>query len=181
MTRTLIIVAHPDLPGSRVNAALADAAGQLPDVTVHDLHAAYPDFTIDVEREQRLLREHDRVVLQFPFYWYSAPPLLKKWLDDVLEYGFAYGHAGTALAGKTLQVVTSIGGAEELYRPDGLNRFPASQLLLPFDATAHLTGMDYAEPFLVHGSRLLTDDELAGTAERYRELLTAGAELSRAA
>ncbi|MDF7639407.1 NAD(P)H-dependent oxidoreductase [Lactobacillus sp. ESL0791] len=27
--------------------------------------------------------------MQFPFYWYSCPPLLKKWEDDVLEHGWA--------------------------------------------------------------------------------------------
>ncbi|WP_396125955.1 NAD(P)H-dependent oxidoreductase [Brevibacillus laterosporus] len=25
-----------------------------------------------------------------PFYWYSSPPLLKKWLDDIFTHGWAY-------------------------------------------------------------------------------------------
>jgi len=49
------------------------------------------------------LLEHDRIVLQFPMYWYSMPPLLKKWLDDVLTYNFAYGSKGDKLKGKDLQ------------------------------------------------------------------------------
>jgi TrkA-N domain len=36
----------------------------LPDVTVHDLYALYPDFMIDARREQALLLEHDALVLQ---------------------------------------------------------------------------------------------------------------------
>lgn len=171
---TLIVLAHPDLAASRINAALADVVRAEPGVTVHDLYAAYPDFRIDIAHEQRLLLAHDRIVLQFPFYWYSAPPLLKAWLDEVLAYGFAYGSQGTALRGKVLRVATTAGGGEELYRPGGLNRFPVRDLLLPFDATAHLTGMHYAEPFVVHGVRVLTDDELAEAAARYRALVREG-------
>ncbi|MER5299069.1 NAD(P)H-dependent oxidoreductase [Streptomyces lasiicapitis] len=172
MTRTLVLLAHPTLPESRINSALVEGIRDLPGVTVHDLYAAYPDFRIDVEREQELLRTHDRVVLQFPFYWYSAPPLLKKWLDDVLEYGFAYGSTGNALHGKTLTVTATVGGAEELYRPGGLNRFPVRDLLLPFDATAHLTGMSYQPPFLVHGTRTVSGELLADHVRRYRALVT---------
>jgi glutathione-regulated potassium-efflux system ancillary protein KefG len=65
--RTLIVLAHPNLSGSRANAAMIEAVEDLDNVTVHDLYAAYPDFRIDAAREQQLIREHDRVVLQFPF------------------------------------------------------------------------------------------------------------------
>ncbi|TDD90745.1 NAD(P)H-dependent oxidoreductase [Actinomadura rubrisoli] len=171
MARTLVVLVHPDLGASRVNAALAAGVRDLSNVTVHDLYAACPDLHIDVAREKRLLEEHDRVVLQFPFYWYSAPPLLKKWLDEVLERGWAYGPGGEALHGKRLQLVTAVGGQEELYRPDGLNRFPVRDLLSPFDATANLTGMRYEEPFVIHGSAYLDERELEQQVRRYRSLL----------
>ncbi|WP_322752555.1 NAD(P)H-dependent oxidoreductase [Frankia sp. Cas3] len=105
--KTLVLLAHPNLSNSRVNAALADVARQEEHVTVHDLYAAYPDFRIDVAREQRLLLAHDSVTLQFPFQWYSTPSLLKLWLDEVLTYGWAFGEGGTALHGKTLRFAIS--------------------------------------------------------------------------
>ncbi|MEU0842256.1 NAD(P)H-dependent oxidoreductase [Streptomyces sp. NPDC005962] len=172
--RTLVVFAHPDLAASRANAALAEAARPVDGVTFHDLYAAYPDLNIDVEREQRLLLEHDRIVLQFPFYWYSAPPLLKKWLDEVFLYGFAYGTNGTSLRGKALLVATTTGGAEEMYRPGGFNRFTVVDLLKTFDATANISGMAYEEPFVVHGTLRLDDAELAVHQERYRALLASG-------
>ncbi|MFI0775113.1 NAD(P)H-dependent oxidoreductase [Streptomyces sp. NPDC021212] len=173
--RTLVVLAHPDLAASRVNAALAETARPVDGVTLHDLYAAYPDLRIDVEREQRLLLEHDRIVLQFPFYWYSAPPLLKKWLDEVFLRGFAYGSQGTALRGKALLVATTAGATEEMYRPEGVKRFPVVDLLKPFDATANITGMHYEEPFVVHGTHGLDDAALAAYQERYRALLASGA------
>ncbi|MFE5157815.1 NAD(P)H-dependent oxidoreductase [Streptomyces sp. NPDC056697] len=174
MPRTLLVLAHPNLAASRINAALAEAARPVDGVTFHDLYAAYPDLRIDVEREQRLLLEHDRIVLQFPFYWYSVPPLLKKWQDEVFLRGFAYGTGGTSLRGKSLLLATSTGAAEEQYRPDGFHRFPVVELLKPFDATAHITGMRYEEPLIVHGSHALDDAQLAEHQDRYRELLASG-------
>ncbi|MCD0486470.1 NAD(P)H-dependent oxidoreductase [Streptacidiphilus sp. ASG 303] len=171
--RTLVVVAHPDLAASRVNARLAEAARGLDHVTVHDIAAAYPDGRIDTPREQRLLREHDTVVWQFPWYWYSVPGVLKTWMDEVLTHGFAYGSGGTALHGKTLRLVTSTGGPADSYAEGGYNRFGMDRLLAPIDATAHLCGMVLAEPLVLHGARTVADEELARHADAYRALLGA--------
>ena len=155
--RTLVLLAHPDLPGSRVNIALADAVRDLDGVTVRDLAAVRAQSGFDVTEEQRLLVEHDTVVLQFPWYWYSVPGILKEWMDQVLLYGFAYGSAGTKLHGKTLQVVTSTGGPGDSYRSGGYNRFMMTELMRPIDATAHLCGMTMAESCVVHGVHRVDD------------------------
>ena len=170
-SRTLVLLAHPDLAGSRVNRALAAAVADLEDVTVRDLAAVRGPAGFDVAAEQRLLTEHDTVVLQFPWYWYSVPGLLKEWMDSVLTYGFAYGTGGDALRGKTLQVVTSTGGPDASYEPGGYNRFTMTDLLRPIDATAHLCGMTLAEPLVVHGARTVDDAALASYGVRYRALL----------
>ena len=100
MSKVLILFAHPAFQKSRAQKHLVAATHSLDEVTFHDLYEAYPDFNIDVPLAQQLLRDQDLIVLQHPFYWYSCPALLKEWLDLVLEYGFAYGHQGTALEGK---------------------------------------------------------------------------------
>ncbi|MBZ6282765.1 NAD(P)H-dependent oxidoreductase [Streptomyces olivaceus] len=171
-SRTLVVVAHPDLASSRITARLAEAVSDLAHVTVHELGPACHDGRFDVAREQRLLRDHDRVVLQFPWYWYSVPAVLKAWMDQVLTHGFAYGSSGSALRGKTLQLVTSTGGPAESYATvDPTSHFTMTQLLAPLDATARLTGMRLAEPLVLHGARTVSDKNLAVHAKRYRELL----------
>ncbi len=172
MRSTLLVLAHPELAASRINAALAPAAGDVDTVTVHDLYAAYPDFRIDVAAEQALLARHDEVVVQYPTYWYATPALLKHWLDEVLARGWAYG-GGQALAGKTLRVATSTGGPGVAYQPDGYNRYTMDELLLPMRATANLCGMRFADPYVVHGAGYLSDDDLTLAAKRYAELLSA--------
>src|SRR3989338_1116681 len=98
----LLVFAHPALERSRANAVLAEAAKQAAGVTFHDLYETYPDFVIDVDAEQEKLLAHQVIALQFPFYWYSTPALLKEWLDLVWLHGFAYGKGGDRLKGKQL-------------------------------------------------------------------------------
>ena len=170
-SRTLVLLAHPDLASSRVNRALADAVSGLSGVTVRDLAQVRSGDGFDVAVEQQLLVEHDSVVLQFPWHWYSVPALMKEWIDQVLTYGFAYGTHATALRGKKLQVVTTTGAPEAAYRPEGHNRFTIRELMRPLDATAHLCGLALADPFVVHGARTLDDAALASYGARYRGLL----------
>ena len=101
--KTLVLVFHPDMSASRVNRPLAARAESLgDDVTVRYMYDIYPDQKVDVAAEQAILEAADRIVLQFPMYWYSTPALLKQWEDDVLLYGWAYGSTGKALAGGAL-------------------------------------------------------------------------------
>lgn len=178
-SRVLILFAHPALEKSRVNRHLFRAPRDVPGVTIVDLYEEYPDFQVDVPREQARLREHDVIVFQHPFYWYSGPALLKEWIDLVLEHGFAYGKGGDALRGKVLFNAITLAGPREAYGPDGYNRFTVRQLLAPFDQTAHLCGMRYLAPFVLHGSlSVASAADAAPHARAWRaavEALAAGA------
>ena len=175
MARVLVLFAHPALEKSRVNRRLVDAAHALaarrPGLTVHDLYEAYPDYDVDVPREQALLVAHDVVVLHHPFYWYSTPPLVKQWEDLVLEHGWAYGSAGRMLEGKRLLSVVTLGGGAAAYGPEGLNRFTVRQLLAPIEQTARLCRMTYLPPWAVHGTHRLDDAGIARATRRYAALL----------
>ena len=171
--RVLILFAHPALEKSRVNAVLIEAVRRLPGVTFHDLYEAYPDFDIRVRDEQQLLLEHDVIVLHHPFYWYSSPALVKEYEDLVLEHGWAYGKGGQALKGKTLLQVITTGGRAAAYQPEGINRFTIRELLVPFEQTARLCGMEYLPPFVAHGSLVMTPEEVMAHADDYRRIVEA--------
>ena len=170
--RLLVVLAHPAMERSRANLALAQAVRQTPGVSLVDLYELYPDFAIDVWAEQRRLVAHHTVVLQFPIYWYSTPALLKEWLDLVWLYGFAYGQGGAALRGKRLLAACTTGGDEQSYRPAGAHRFSLQEFLRPLEQTAALCGMEWAQPFVLHGSPALSDAALAREAQAYRTRLT---------
>jgi putative NADPH-quinone reductase len=132
---------------------MARAAGQLDHVSVVDLYAEYPDLQIDVDVEQSRLQAHGAVVFLHPLYWYSTPAMLKQWQDLVLEYGFAYGQGGTALAGKPMMIAFSAGGEAGAYVPGGANRFTIDEFLRPLEQTAHLCRMPFLPPLAFFGSR----------------------------
>ncbi|MEO8465674.1 MAG: NAD(P)H-dependent oxidoreductase [Gammaproteobacteria bacterium] len=169
--RLLVLAAHPRPRQSVVQRAMLASITGLPDITVRDLYAEYPDFIIDVRREQALLVEHDVVVLQHPLYWYSSPAIVKEWLDVVLEEGWAYGPGGTQLSGKFLLNALSTGGPTEAYHSKGRNRFAVRELLAPYDQTAYLCGMGWLDPFVIHAGRKLDVATLTQKSEAYRELL----------
>lgn len=164
----LLVLAHPALERSRANRALAKAAKGTPGVTFKDLYETYPDFVVDIETEQAALVAHDVISLQFPLYWYSTPALLKEWLDLVWLHGFAYGAEGEALKGKRLFVACTTGASAKAYHAHGYNRFSMDEFLRPLEQTAHLCGMDWETPFVVHGASVKDDAALKAEAERYR-------------
>lgn len=162
--KSLVLVAHPNLEQSRVNKAWKERMEKEENVTVRYLNEVYPDGKIDVKTEQELLVAHDRIVFQFPLYWYSTPSILKEWQDVVLEFGFAYGSTGTALHGKEFVVATSMGGSEAAYLDSQVS---VRELLLPLHGMARFTGMNYKDPYLVYDVGDLTDERLADSAEGY--------------
>ena len=171
--RILVLFAHPAFERSRVHRRLVAAVRAQHGVTFHDLYEAYPDFDVDVRREQELLLAHDLIVLQHPFYWYSTPPLVKQWIDLVLEYGWAYGVRGTALRGKRLLSAISAGGPEASYGRSGSNYFTVRELLAPLVQTAQLCGLELLPPFVLYGTHGFDADDIARAADEYGRLLAA--------
>lgn len=175
MTRTLILLFHPDIANSRANAALAGAASRLPGVEVVDLHALYPDGAIDDDREAARLLSADRIVLQFPLQWYSTPLLLKAWQDRILTRMFYidYEAEGRCLEGKPVMVAVTADNTAEAYGPGGRNRYPLPELLRPLEATAARCGLPWAEPFVVFEANRLEAAALEVEGRRYAERLAA--------
>ncbi len=173
----LVLVAHPQMEQSRANRTLMRAAGEVAAasqgrVEVRDLYALYPDYLIDVAAEQALLASAKLVVWQHPVHWYSMPPLMKLWLDEVLAFGWAYGPGGSALQGKDLWLVATTGGPEESYRPDSYNRYFFDAFLPPYEQTAALCGMRFLPPLLLHGAHRVGKAAIEEHAGVYAERLS---------
>jgi glutathione-regulated potassium-efflux system ancillary protein KefG len=171
VTRILILFAHPALEKSRVQAELLSAIKGMQGVTLHDLYEVYPDLNIDVRHEQSLLLQHDIILLQHPFYWYSAPAIIKQWQDLVLQHGWAYGASGTALRGKKMGNVVTAGGPEMTYSKEGWHGHTLSEFLLPFKQTAILCNMQYLPPYAIYGTHRLADPQIQEQAIAYRNML----------
>jgi putative NADPH-quinone reductase len=171
--KTLVILAHPNIEASRVNKRWREELLQHPDeITVHELYKEYPDWNIDVVKEQKLVEAYSHVIFQFPLYWYSYPPLLKKWLDDVFTYGWAYGSNGNKLHGKKLGIAMSIGDKRENYLPAGSVSFTVDEVIAPFKASAIHVGATALPHFAVFGASFqASDEEIDQSAADYVEYI----------
>ncbi len=153
--KTLIIVSHPNISKSVVNKRWVEELKRYPDkYTVHELTAIYPDKKINVEREQRLIEEHGNLVLQFPIMWFSCPPILKQWFDDVLTYGWAYGkNGGDKLTNRKVALAVTAGIQKKDYQDSGRYHYTLEQLLSPLETTLHYyCHADYRSFFAFYGA-----------------------------
>lgn len=136
--KTLIVVSHPHLAQSETQAFLKESSAPYQGVIWHHLDAAQP---FDVTTERQLLLAADRVIFQFPLYWYQAPASLKAWLDAVWTKQVVYDEQGGKLKGKTLGFVVSFSQPASAYQIGGAVGVSLSTLLAPYAALAHKTGM----------------------------------------
>lgn len=171
MKKILILFAHPAFSKSRINKSLIHSIDGMENITINNLYEKYPDFYIDVKAEQKLLLENDIIIWHHPFYWYSAPSIIKEWMDLVLEHGFAYGAQGRALEGKWALSVISTGGRKEVYCAAGSNHFTVNQFLTPFKQSANLCRMKYLPPFVVHGSHTITKEALIQITNDFKRVI----------
>lgn len=162
--KILALVAHPKISESRLHRSWANAMENTNKIMVRKLYQTYPYWKVDGSVEQTLLAGHDRIILQFPFYLYGCPPLMKMWLDEVLTFRWAYGPGGETLRGKQLLIAVSTGGPAEAYKAGGFHNYTIDELLTPFQQISNLIGAAYLKPYVFHRARTVTDEEIAASA-----------------
>ena len=152
MSKILLVVAHPNIEASIANKTIIENFISLhPETETDELYKLYPDFKINIKKEQEKLLKADFIILQFPMFWYNAPALMRKWFEDVLEHGFAYGSKGKALQGKKLIVSITTGSPVEEYREGGIQSFTIDDLTKGFHQLANLCSMKWSG-FIVTGN-----------------------------
>ncbi|MDF2515984.1 MAG: hypothetical protein K0R59_1280 [Sphingobacterium sp.] len=159
--KTLVIVIHPNIKESLINKRWIEELEKQPEnFEIHQLHEKYPDEKIDVLLEQQLLEKYNKIVFQFPFYWFNCPPFFKKWLDEVLTYGWAYGKSsGYRLKGKKIALAISVGIDEIEYNANGKYKYSLDQLTSPFEITFNYVHADYRPLFAYYGIEKHTSKE----------------------
>ena len=174
MARLLVYYAHPGHRRSKVNRPMAEAAQQISGIEFVDLYRLYPRYNLNIVAEQERILAADVILFQFPLFWYSTPPLIKEWIDLVLEHGFAYGAGGDRLAGKTMMLALTAAGPQAAYTTGGYQHYPLRTFLTPLEQTARLCKMRFAAPYALYGSlRARESGRIEAHVAGYRRLLTA--------
>lgn len=166
--KILVIVTHPNLEESKVNKVWIDALKKEDNIIVRFLDEIYKDNKkIDIEKEKKFLEKAERVVFQFPFYWYSMPALMREYFDEVLQFGWAYGPNGDALKDKEFLVALSVGAPEYSYMGGSYNNFTITELLRPLEATANAIQMVYLPYFALFDIPRLSKKDIEDSTKKY--------------
>lgn len=136
--KTLIIIGHPDKENSHAQQFLIESLQHFENVTTHDIAKDY-----DVEEDRAKLKEADRIILQFPIYWYSCPSIVKEWIDKVWEMT-------CQLKGKELGLSITLGVSNRHFQAGGREKYTISEMLRPFEMLANHFEMTYLPPFCMY-------------------------------
>ena len=108
---TLILFSHTYFENSKINKALLEEASKLENLEISNLNLLYKDYKIDIQKEQEKLEKADKIIVQFPMFWYSTPSIFKEWQDAVLTP--LYVEKSKIIADKKLGFIISAGGSRE--------------------------------------------------------------------
>ena len=147
----LVIITHPDLKASIVNKMWIQELKKHPShFHIHELYKVYPNLDFDINVEQKLLSKYNEIIFQFPIHWYSTPFALKKYIDEVFTYGWAFGPEGNRLKEKKISFAVSTGGLEESY--EAKDSITVSNLLNDFKLSFQYCGCEFKHLHIFYGA-----------------------------
>lgn len=175
MSNTVVILAHPYFDTSSSHQFLWNCGQALTEAVYVDLREGDGLWDTQVLNEhRRVLMEADRILLQFPLYWYQAPALLKQWLDQLLTTPYQNPSFAQALVGKELGLVITADVAGFQYQAGGREGRTISELMTPYELLARYYQMNYLMPFVIHRFRDLSEMNRVEWMYRYACYLETG-------
>lgn len=78
--QVVVLLTHPNIKESRANKALMDAISDMGEVAIYNLYEMRVEDAFNAEIWSTIISHASALVFQFPFYWMSAPSLLKRFL-----------------------------------------------------------------------------------------------------
>lgn len=167
--RTLVLVSHPQLADSTSQQFLKASLPTDETVTWEHIEG---QTELDIAREQAQLQQADRIIFQFPLYWYAAPAGLKQWEDTVLTRTFVYGDHRYPLAGKEVGVVVTTGMPAKAFQRGGAEEITLDAALAPLAAVAQRAKMTWLPTFPIYQFAYLTEAEKLQLVVDYQRYLT---------
>ena len=157
MTKTLIIMSHPDVDQSTSQQFLLAAVKGEEQIQIRHLEsilAKQEDNHFDKTIERAFLQEADKIIFQFPLYWYQCPSVMKQWMDEVLTLNLSQKDTK-----KEFGIVVTVGAKKDRYTAGGSVGFGIEELLRPYQALANQLGWNYQTPFVIYQFQYLPETQ----------------------
>ena len=140
-----------DLPGVTRDRIYFDVEWQNKGFTVIDTGGIIPgdddDIMVSIFDQAKLAcEEADKIIFQFPLFWFSTPALMKEWQDLVLSK-IHYSANPKLLEGKKFSIITTAGGEAKSY--DGHHGYSLETLLSPIKQAFSYSFCDVLESYAI--------------------------------
>lgn len=149
--KTLIIYGHPNINKDSYSYQLVLDIMSRNDTI--DLKIIPTNGKIEnIIEEQEDLKKYDRIIFAFPLYWYNIPWNLKRYIDEVFEYGFAYGLNGNKLKHIEFGYICVSGAPKKSYQIGQYNQYTYYENLRSLESTIKLIGKTILTPWIMSKS-----------------------------
>jgi NAD(P)H dehydrogenase (quinone) len=136
----------------------------------------------DIDREVKRLLAADLLVLIFPVYWFSAPAIMKGWIDRVFLPGLMYGgrrfYDRGPMAGRRALIVASMNSERHMFGADAPHGEMEPMFRHLTRGTLAYVGYTVLNPFWAFQVPFVADDKRRSELDRLRGHLTALGELA---
>lgn len=134
-------------------------------------NALATDITAEIEK----IRWAERLIFQFPLWWFSTPAILKGWFDKVLVKGFAYDTGKTfsngLLQGKTAALVVTTQSPESAYQKEGVHQATIDAFLRPIEHTLRFAGIKVLPHFVTFDAFKFDTERKKTIISQYQDYL----------
>lgn len=154
----LVVVGHPKYETSSSQQFFIESLKQFKTVDCLYLSQEQVDLSY--------LKKYDRIILQFPIFWYQAPAIVKVWIESILVGNL------NVLANKELGIVVTIDEAERQFKAGGKEKFTVDEMLRPFEMLANTLKMTYLPVKAIHQFDYLSDDDKQRLLVAYQYYVT---------
>lgn len=172
MKNTLVIFAHPFLEYSYSNRVLINFYERHQHYDFLDLYELYSDFHIPAFKERKRLAKYERFIFHFPIIWFGAPPLLRLWLDEVLDPTWIDPEIDNPFENKEVFILTTTRSKEKSFGPSGKHGYTVDHLISGLIVTLRAFEADLKPTFIVYEAENLTKKEIIQHKQNFIKLLT---------
>lgn len=171
MKNTLVLFAHPYLEFASNNKELTNFYERHQHFTFRDLYEEYPEFHIAAFKERKRIFEYDRFIFHFPIIWFGMPPLLRLWMDEVVDSRWMNEDQANPFEGKDVYFLITTRNKESTFGRESKTYYTIEELISSLIATMKLFGATIHEPYVVYESENLNKKEIVLHKQHFAEIL----------
>ncbi|MDR3021522.1 MAG: NAD(P)H-dependent oxidoreductase [Clostridiales bacterium] len=173
----LVIFGHPNLDHSMINSAWLKHLQNKNDknTTIHVLCKAMKDGKFDVDAERKLILQHKKILVVYPFYWYNHPSFLQRWLEEVWsDKDLAFVESLRKVEDKQLMIAVTAAAEQARFNISNTGYFPFDFHISSWAAMANYIGYKFLPSYSIFEVYSKTPQQhLQACDEMWNQFLTA--------